>query len=44
MKTNELKRYDAYKQSGVKWLGEIPEHWETKMVSQIFLKIGSGTH
>ena len=22
------KRYDAYKDSGVEWLGEIPEHWE----------------
>ena len=21
-------RYDAYKDSGVEWLGEIPEHWE----------------
>ncbi len=22
-----LKRYDAYKDSGVEWLGEIPSHW-----------------
>ena len=21
-------RYPAYKDSGVEWLGEVPEHWE----------------
>ncbi|MCT7465681.1 restriction endonuclease subunit S [Aliarcobacter cryaerophilus] len=25
---NRLKRYENYKDSGVEWLGEIPEHWE----------------
>lgn len=24
----KLKKYDSYKDSGVEWLGEIPEHWE----------------
>lgn len=23
-----MQRYDTYKDSGVKWLGEIPSHWE----------------
>ena len=23
-----MKKYDSYKDSGVKWLGEIPSHWE----------------
>lgn len=23
-----MKKYDQYKNSGVEWLGEIPEHWE----------------
>ena len=23
-----LKPYPAYKDSGVPWLGEVPEHWE----------------
>jgi len=27
--TTAHPRYDAYKDSGVEWLGEIPEHWET---------------
>ena len=25
-----MPRYEAYKDSGVEWLGEIPEHWEIK--------------
>ena len=25
-----MQRYDTYKDSGVKWLGEIPSHWEMK--------------
>ncbi|WP_051220411.1 restriction endonuclease subunit S [Prevotella sp. AGR2160] len=23
-----MKRYDSYKDSGVKWIGEIPSHWD----------------
>ncbi len=22
--------YSAYKESGVQWLGEVPQHWEVK--------------
>lgn len=29
------KRYPAYKDSGVEWLGEIPAHWEVKRVKWI---------
>jgi type I restriction enzyme S subunit len=25
-----LKPYPAYKDSGVEWLGQVPEHWEVK--------------
>ena len=25
---HNLKPYPAYKDSGVLWLGEVPEHWE----------------
>jgi type I restriction enzyme, S subunit len=28
-------RYSAYKDSGVTWLGEVPEHWEVKRLKQI---------
>ena len=33
-----MKRYPAYKDSGIEWIGEIPEHWELhKVVSHIAL-------
>ena len=28
----QLQKYPAYKDSGVEWLGEIPEHWEFKEI------------
>lgn len=31
-----MKKYDSYKDSGVKWLGEIPEHWELKRLASYF--------
>ena len=30
-----MQRYDSYKDSGVKWLGEIPSHWEVKPIKRI---------
>lgn len=32
-----MKRYNAYKDSGVKWIGEIPSHWDTKQFRRFFL-------
>ena len=26
----KYKQYQKYKDSGVEWIGEIPEHWEIK--------------
>ena len=36
--------YPAYKQSGVEWLGDVPEHWEVCKLGQIgrFLKGNGG--
>lgn len=31
----KLTKYDSYKDSGVEWLGEIPNHWEVKRVKDI---------
>jgi type I restriction enzyme S subunit len=31
-----MKKYDHYKDSGVEWLGEIPEHWNLKRFKHIF--------
>lgn len=30
MEVKKIKRYLQYKDSGIKWLAEIPEHWEIK--------------
>ncbi|MBN1573615.1 MAG: restriction endonuclease subunit S [Deltaproteobacteria bacterium] len=30
-----MKRYPAYKDSGIEWLGEIPEHWEKKRLKYL---------
>ena len=27
---SHYKAYPAYKDSGVKWIGSVPEHWEVK--------------
>lgn len=33
-----MKTYPAYKDSGVDWLGEIPEHWEVEKGKWLFIK------
>ncbi len=38
-----FKRYPAYKDSGVEWLGEVPEHWEVVPLKQVVSRIESGT-
>ena len=32
---SQLPRYESYKDSGVQWLGEIPNHWNTMAVRRI---------
>lgn len=36
-----MERYSEYKNSGVKWLGEIPSHWEVMPIKYIS-KVSSG--
>ena len=31
-----MKKYERYKDSGVQWIGEIPEHWEVTNVGKSF--------
>jgi len=41
---SKLEKYPAYKDSGVEWLGEIPEGWEVKKLKYLVNKIlGGGT-
>lgn len=38
-----MKRYSEYKDSGVKWIGEIPEHWKCtriKFIANLYGRIG----
>ena len=41
-----MQRYDTYKPSGVKWLGEIPSHWEVLALKHILTskKVLVGKH
>ena len=32
----KLPKYEAYKDSGVEWLGDIPEHWDLVPIRSIF--------
>ena len=36
-KVKEWKRYPVYKDSGVEWLGEVPQHWEVMKCKQLSL-------
>lgn len=38
---HNLKPYPAYKDSGVPWLGEVPEHWEISRVKNEFTCLNS---
>lgn len=37
------KRYPKYKDSGIEWLGEIPEKWEISPLKRIFKIVNGGT-
>lgn len=32
-----MKTYEKYKDSGIEWIGEIPEHWEVKKIKRLSL-------
>ncbi len=36
-----MKKYDNYKDSGIEWIGEIPEHWEIQRLKHAF-DLGTG--
>ena len=38
-----MKRYSEYKDSGVKWIGEIPSHWESLTLKRIVSLINDKT-
>jgi len=41
---NRLKPYPAYKDSGVEWLGEAPEHWDVLPNRALFTEVRERDH
>ena len=37
--TTNLSPYPAIKDSGIEWLGEMPDHWETERAKRLFRKM-----
>ncbi|MDM1340580.1 restriction endonuclease subunit S [Acinetobacter pseudolwoffii] len=40
----DFKSYPSYKDSGVEWLGEVPEHWQQKPIWSLFSRIKRVNH
>ena len=38
----KIQKYTEYKDSGIEWLGKIPENWKIKRIKDAITKIGSG--
>lgn len=41
---SQFNPYPAYKDSGVEWLGEVPQHWYSARFSRVVMAIRDGTH
>lgn len=40
-----MKKYDSYKDSGIEWIGEIPEHWDRiRIKNLVATKVTDGPH
>lgn len=37
-----MNRYSEYKESGIEWVGEVPEHWNTHRLKEITSKLEQG--
>ncbi len=43
MSANGLRPYPAYRDSGVEWLGRVPEHWEVRRLGATTERLVAGT-
>ena len=43
MNANGLRPYPAYRDSGVEWLGKVPEHWEVRRLGATTERLVAGT-
>lgn len=39
-----MARYEKYKDSGIQWIGEVPEHWKNVPVSALFREFSDKGH
>ena len=39
-----MRAYPRYRDSGIEWLGEVPEHWESLPLRRRLIAIKDGTH
>lgn len=39
---SHYKSYPAYKDSGVEWLGQVPEHWAITRIKYVITSICQG--
>jgi len=40
-----MKKYDKYKDSGIKWIGEVPKHWNVRRLKDVLKdKVTDGPH
>ncbi|MBD2310048.1 restriction endonuclease subunit S [Chroococcidiopsis sp. FACHB-1243] len=40
----KIEYYQAYKDSGIEWLGDVPEHWSIRKAKTLCSHIKDGTH
>ncbi len=38
-----MKKYETYKDSGIEWIGQIPEEWKCTKLGWLYANMGSGT-
>ena len=37
-----MKQYPKYKESGIQWIGQVPEHWEVSKLKYVIESLKSG--
>lgn len=43
LQSETVKKYDTYKDSGIEWIGKIPQNWNVRKLFGLLKSIGSGT-
>lgn len=43
LQSETVRKYDTYKDSGIEWIGKIPQNWNIRKLFGLLKSIGSGT-